>query len=223
MKKLAVVLGVLALAVTAAQAALIPPGSLTATAEGEHEWYYGPEYAVNGAGLYMGTYPNEIHHGGHHSGHGNSTEQQWLSLEPTDWFKVDLGGLYSLDMIRVWNGSFRGTVVDDSLKDADIYYSSSPTDPGVPGGAGWTLWGAHEFVPNPGTGDWGKTEEIPMGGINAQWIGLDIKSNWGDYANWTAIGELQFEGSPAQEQVVVPEPATIALFGLGMLALWRRR
>jgi hypothetical protein len=67
------------------------------------------------------------------------------------------------------------------------------------------------------------TDVISLGGINAQWFALDINTSHGSDNGWVAIAEIQFEGGPAQAEVVVPEPATIALLGLGMLALWRRR
>jgi len=206
----------LAPAAQAAEGEKIDPAELTATASSEHEWYYGPEYAVNGAGLYLGTFPDEIHHGGHHSGVGNSAEQQWLSLEPTDdtpngtWFKVDLGGLYALDYMIFWNGSFRGGTsglgTTDSLEQGDIYYSSSETDPGSDfSQPAWTAFGTpgtRIFTPNPGTSDFGPTETINFG-FDAQWFAIDVNSNYGADA-WTAIAEMQFIGTPTEPDPDLP-------------------
>ena len=45
---------------------------VTATASSEHHpTVYSATHAVNGNGLYLGSYPNQIHHGGGHSGVGN--------------------------------------------------------------------------------------------------------------------------------------------------------
>jgi hypothetical protein len=211
----------------------IDPSGFIATASSAHATFYGPEFAINGAGLIGGTFPSELHHGGHIRGHSNSAEQIWLSLEPSDdapngtWFKVDLGQSYALEEVVVFNGSFRGgnsgLGTTDSLKQGDIYYSNSANDPGDDfSAAGWTLFGtagAREFAQLiNGGGDFGPTETIPLG-FTAQWFAIDVNTNYGA-ADWTALAELQFIEGEA-----IPEPGTFAIAALGLLGLMgiRRR
>ena len=175
---------------------------VTATASSEHHPVtYSATHAVDGSGLYLGSYPNQIHHGGNHGGVGNSVQMIWLSEEPNDeWFKVDLGDRYAVETLRIWNGSFRGAIDTDSIKDVDIYYSTELSDPGsnfTDPNSSWKLFGSHTFAMNPvgsGTHDYAKTEELALGDIDARWIALDIKNNYG-FTNWVSIGELQFDGS----------------------------
>jgi len=175
-------------AVHAVEPIPIPTGGITATASTEGD---SAMLAVDGSGL-SGDYPDEVH-----VSNGDLWWNDGTISIADEWFKVDLGDSYILQTLRVWNCNewYDGCCVDQ----VDIYYSDEEADPGVPGiDSGWTLLGTageQTFDPAPIADGYGPPQEIPLGGITARWIGLDINSNLGD-PTWVGLSELQFTYIP---------------------------
>ena len=219
-----VVAGVVLLAVgmvSTVHAGPIPIDNITATGYSTYaEHIYAPINAVNGNGL-SGEYPNEVHN----STPADNIWYAYLGGAVVDdyWFKVDLGASYFVETLRFWNCNYPGQA-NVGINQADIYYSNESSDPGAFPGAGWTLLGMageQTFDVGPAADNYGPPQEIPLQGVAARFVGLDINTDHGQYPDSTSIAEMQFVGE------LVPEPSTFALAALGLLSLgfvtWRRR
>ncbi len=169
-----------------------------------------PQQAVNGDGLTGMS-------------HNNAAQNVWLSAATPagggeEWFRVDLGDLYELDAVRVWNDTHSARAVAQ----ADIYSSDfNPLVDGDPGNpddnpANWTLEIEDQtFLPGVAVSQ----DVIDLSGITARYIAFAIDVNHGVTENLVGWGELQFSGT------VVPEPrgALLALLAALGLAIFSRR
>ena len=208
---------------SSAQAAVIAPGTVTATARSEFNFNSGwnrlATSTVNGSGMVSGEGATGLH-----TNASQSVAYGWQVNQPGNiahWFKVDLGDTYDVGKMHVWNGHGNSW---NGIKTADIYYSTTDSgnntanDEADFNTSGWNLLTAGQAFQqqaNPGD-NFGPTDTIALD-VTARYIVLNISEAWGGI-NTTSIGELQFE-----EAVAVPEPATMGLLALGGLALLRRR
>jgi hypothetical protein len=175
--------------------------------------------AVNGAGLYGPSGPDQVHNPG-----------QWQAFQcgfaapgtPVT-LDIDLGAVYQLSDMYVWN--YNGNSpdwpheADTGWYDAKIEYSVD--------GVSYSYLSDNILSINwPGDPEYGvwpyhKTDTIDLAGITAQHIRLTNTQNWvipgetGGNPNYRILSEVAFE--------VVPEPASLMLLGLGSLALIRKR
>ena len=137
--------------------------------------------AVNGSGLTGNDHTNDFNH-------------MWLSQsgDTTGTFEVDLGAVYNVDTIEVWNYNEVG--------------GPPFTQRGVQGGSldiatsfgAYASAGATLFAQAPGTaGDF--SESFPFGGTAVRFLRLNIGSNYGD-TGFTGLSELRFSGALAPGQ-----------------------
>ncbi|AQQ10032.1 Retaining alpha-galactosidase precursor [Sedimentisphaera cyanobacteriorum] len=166
----------------------IAPDSLEAFASGVSQ--YGerePIYAVNGAGLTESGHTNQVN------------ENMWMTDQQTGWFKIDLNNHFDLHLfeMKVWNFNMAG-YTERGVKQADIYYSDSPSDPGSPAEnpSAWNILapaGSQQFPKASGEDDYDNPAviEFPLN-ANARWIYFDINSNHnGD--RYAGLSEIMFE------------------------------
>ncbi len=141
--------------------------------------------AVNGSGLTGND-------------HSNSFGDMWLSAngDTTGTFEVDLGAIYNLDTIQVWNyneggGTFTTRGVQAGTLDIATTFGNYSS-------AGPTL-----FAQAPGTA--GNFSEIfPFGGTAVRYLRLNIGSNHGD-GGFTGLSELRFDGTlVAGQEMPIP-------------------
>ncbi len=133
-----------------------------------------------------------------------------------EWLTLDLGESFELDVMKVWNFNATGDRTDRGVGTADLYYSMLD-DPGIDftDPAFWTLLRQVTLSEALGDSSYNTPDVIPLGGIEARWLALDILSTQ---------GSTQFVGlSEIQVLDVIPEPATLTLLALGALGLLRRR
>jgi beta-glucanase (GH16 family) len=173
----------------------IAPAAITATASNVTK--YGdrkPAYVVNGAGL---------------SGDDHTTEANgamWMADTVKNWFKLDLGQIYTLDFLKVWNFNMTGYTAR-GIRQADYFYSDSPTDPGNPidNPANWTRIGTWQFTEASGRSDYGTNTDYNMPGfvdmmnVSARWIAYDITSNLSD-PQYTGLSEIQVYRAPEADR-----------------------
>jgi hypothetical protein len=149
------------------------------------------------------------------------------------WAEYDLGSDVSLADMHIWNygeGSWPSWA-SQGLKDVEILYTT------VGGGAGgwgsdtlsdWTSLGGPRTLNPDMSGsccghvlNYAATDIIPFGGATARYV-VVLSSN--DPTNWNYTGGSNPDGGLAEVRFYpVPEPASLALLGLGGLALFRRR
>jgi len=221
-------IAITALAASSADAALISVvGATNSTSENGNT---AADKSIDGSGLSGGM-------------HDVQFQQHWVSNNnagnaPDQWIQWDLGALYTLDSIHVWNlnqnAGGAGDQTAAGINQLDIYFSSNATDPGDPEGAGaanWTLFKADATFTqgtavNTYTGFDFETQvgmTLPTTGV--RWVRFEVDTRFGTppvNRDWVGLSEIQFDGS---EFTGIPAPAALPA-GIALLlgvASHRRR
>ncbi len=141
------------------------------------------------------------------------------------WVSFSLPSSETLDFMRVWNGNQSGNT-NQGIEKAYLWYSTAGSLPAIAasvGGASPGAWtqvpgGLRTFAQASGVTTY-DGESMSLAGIDAKHLLIDVETNYGSTQS-VALSEFQFF---AAIPVVVPEPATLSLLGLGGLAMLRRR
>jgi hypothetical protein len=156
--------------------------------------------------------------------HNNNAADMWLSDGdgvnetnegenglPTS-ITFDLENNYNLDAIGVWNYNEVGLT---SRGAREVAISVASGEGGV-----FNPLGLFELEEATGANNYEgqliSLEDFVLAD-DVRRIRFDINSNWGDANQYVGLSEIRFSGT------VIPEPSSLALLGLGGLALLRRR
>ena len=150
-----------------------------------------PQNVVNSAGLDAG------------GRHGTLDSTMWLSGKNTadrPWIRFEFDRVYKLHEMLVWNhNSAAEAFVGLGTKDVTIDYSRNGTD--------WTtLEGVTEFARATGFAGYGPNTTVEFNGVAAQYVRINIMSNWGGILPRYGLSEVRFLVIP----VLASEPAPAA-------------
>ncbi len=131
--------------------------------------------------------------------HGETPEDMWLSeTSPTNsWIEFDLGGVYELGSILVWNYNERGQT-KRGVKGADISVWTTET--------GWQkILDDFEFAEAEGSFDYDEPTLVKFDGVKAQRVRFDDLFSFGD-EDYVGLSEVRFFQMRGPE-AIRPHPA----------------
>lgn len=166
-------------------------------------WGIGANHVIDGSGLANGKHAQMNYPG------GNS----WQTITQTGTGNIvfDLGSIYQLDLLHVWNLNFYAPYNGRGANQVGILLSSDKS--------AWEDLGYFQFFMASGLADDLGFTINASSWTAARYVQFDIKSNFGssDNAGHVGLSEVQFYGQDGQ--TVVPEPGTALLLGVGLLGL----
>ena len=162
-----------------ADATHITPKAAFANSKFENE--RGPEYAINGTGMDETTGTHGIDAKGYMwmgKGSGNVDNASFAK-----WFVVDLGDVYAIDRMKIWNFNMNNgaSYANRGLKQIDIYVSTKNEDfsgsPTFSDATTWTLFKENHTVSKAsGRADYTGDTPVEFNGTAARWVGFWIDS-----------------------------------------------
>ena len=179
--------------------------------------------------------PTDFNVSGGHVGQSFGGGASWLSTEGTtgeQWAFVDLGGLYRIHDLLIWNyHSLSAGAGDVSGRSVDAFemFVGTPSAvlPTVPNssafGTGWTSAAFANFVRGPNSDPGAASyvldpgNEIGLVTERVQYVGIQIGSRYGtDPYTTTAVGLGHIQ---VNVNASLPEPSSAVLVGLGAILL----
>ena len=167
----------------------IPGSTIVVTASSVSNEFSIPDRVIDGSGL-------------DGDAHSIDSLAMWFSaavdLEP--WIQFEFEDTYKMDVMKVWNAnSAAESAIGWSVKDVEIRTSVD--------GENWdVLPGPHQLSRGPGLPVYDQYDTVPLDGVAAKYVRLNIVSNWGGLVMSYGLSEVQFNRIPAQART--PEPAS---------------
>ncbi|HNS20824.1 MAG TPA: discoidin domain-containing protein [Sedimentisphaerales bacterium] len=147
----------------------------------------GPEKTIDGSGL------DALDR------HSVSTSQMWLStgVWPA-WIQYQFDKVYTLSEMWVWNSNTRfELLLGFGARDVTVEYSLD--------GAEWTTLGQIQFAMASAMPTYTANTVVDFGGVQAQFVRLNVESNWGGFIPQSGLSEVRFFYVPLQ--AYAPQPA----------------
>ena len=182
----------------------IPGSTIGVTASSVSNEYSTPIKVVDGSGLDA------------EGVHSMDSQAMWFtaSVDLDPWIQFEFDGVYKMDVMKVWNSnSAAESAIGWSVKDLEIQYSMD--------GAAWeVLPGPHQLNRAPGTPTYSQFDTVPLNGVAAKAIRLNIQSNWGGILMAYGLSEVQFMRIPAQARTPEPESGAVDVLPTATIS-WR--
>jgi len=163
-----------------------PVEGITATASSSHADTTGPENTINGSGL------DALNQ------HDTNVENMWLSTmgDPAPSIEYDLGSVYKLHEMRVWNSNQRiESFLGLGAKEVVIEYSTD--------GAEWmALEGPIEFTKAPGADGYTANTVVELG-VVARYVKINVLTNHGMLEQYS-LSEVKFSYIPVNARELEP-------------------
>jgi hypothetical protein len=192
--------------ITQAAVISIPAGNVTASSQIGAPFDRKVAYIVDGSGLTAGQHTGAVQ------------PNMWLSagtgfggadLDPFVIF--DLGAVYTINSFHVWNYNENPpNLTARGVNAVSVQY-------GTTAALGSTVPGITNFAQANALETYTGEDFNSFTPFNARFVKFDINSNYGDANSFYGLSEVQFDG------VLVPEPGSMALFGIGAIGLLLRR
>jgi len=207
--KIAIILiiGITATSVSSAALITIAPENVTSSSEIGGGFNRQNDFIVDGSGLSGGQHTTAVE------------PNMWLSTgdafggtDTDPWVQFDLGAVYTINSIHVWNyNESPPDLTDRGVNAVTIQYGTTLA-------LGSTVPGITSFTKASGLGTYTGENFSGFTPFNARYIKFDIDSNHGGDNNFYGLSEVQFDGIP------IPEPCSAALLlSMGVLTVLRRR
>jgi hypothetical protein len=137
--------------------------------------------------------------------HNSQPGNDWVANNQTGNVFFDLGGIFSIDKAAVWNFGGQSGIINFGIQNIALSWSIDDLT--------YTSLSSYTLLQGV-TGVNSAAQVLTFGSVNARYIRMDVLSNYGGIGS--SLGEIAFNQT-------VPEPATIALMGLGFAGMAARR
>lgn len=194
-----------------AEAAIITiaPGNVTASSQIGAPFDRLDDYIVNGSGLVGGQHTTIVQ-----PNMWLSTGNQFGGIDPDPSVTFDLGAVYTISRFHVWNynevAPNGANLTSRGVNGVSVLFGTTPA-------LGSTVAGITNFAQANGQNTYAGEDFLAFVPFNARYVKFDINTNYGDANTFYGLSEVQFDG------VLVPEPGSLALLGLGSMGLLLRR
>ncbi|NQV33182.1 MAG: discoidin domain-containing protein, partial [Phycisphaeraceae bacterium] len=182
----------------------IPGSTIMVTASSASNEFSAPEKTIDGSGLEDD------------GSHAITPETMWFtaSVDLDPWIQYEFDGVKKLDVMTVWNSNGSAeSAIGWGVKDVQIEYSAD--------GENWeALADAHQFSRAPGSPTYNQFDEIAFNGAVAQYVRLNIQSNWGGILMSYGLSEVQFSMIPVRARTPEPAPGSADLLPNSVVT-WR--
>jgi hypothetical protein len=172
---------------------IIPGSAIDVTASSVSNQLSPPENTINGSGLDA------------EGRHATANETMWFTAAPDlePWIQYEFDGVKKLDVMKVWNSNgLAESSIGWGVKDVQVEYSVNGEDWDV-------LEGVNQLSRAPGLPGYDQYDVIAFNGIAAQYVRLNIQSNWGGILTSYSLSEVQFFMIPTQARTPVPASGSV--------------